>query len=114
MIQASAAPDAEGARPYLGITGGTVTQEMMTLYDVPAGVYIQSVMENGSAVKAGVKAGDIITEFNGKSISKFEDISNEVSTNLKVGDSVSLTLFRNGSSITITVVLQDYNSISRF
>jgi serine protease Do len=86
----------------------------MALYDVPAGTYVSSVMENGSAAKAGIKPGDIITTIDGKSIKGIQALSDDLAANYKVGDSAELTLFRNGSSITVTVVLQDYNSINRF
>jgi S1-C subfamily serine protease len=83
---------------------------------VNKGVYIVSVVANSPAEKAGLKSGsanadgtlaaggDVITAVDGKSVASVEDLSAYISTK-SVGDKVSLTVLRNGQSITVQVTL---------
>jgi S1-C subfamily serine protease len=106
------------SRPWLGITGTALTQATASQLglSVNKGVYIMSVIANGPAEKAGLKAGgsnadgtltaggDVITAVDGKSVASVEDLSAYISTK-SVGDKVSLTVLRNGQSITVQVTL---------
>lgn len=60
---------------YFGIAGVDVTQDVSRQYDMPTGVYVTRVAANSGASKAGIKKGDIITSFNGRSITSMEEIS---------------------------------------
>ena len=60
---------------YFGIAGVDVTQDVSHQYDMPAGVYVTRVAANSGASDAGIKKGDIITSFNGRSVSSMEEIS---------------------------------------
>ena len=60
---------------YFGIAGVDVTQEVSRQYDMPTGIYVTRVAANSGASKAGIKKGDIITSFNGRSITSMEEIS---------------------------------------
>jgi S1-C subfamily serine protease len=50
-------------------------------------------MENGSAAKSGLQVGDILYKFNGKEISSFDVLSQQL-TKYTVGDTVTLTIRR--------------------
>ena len=50
-------------------------------------------MENGSAAKSGLQGGDILYKFNGKEISSFDVLSQQL-TKYTVGDTVTLTIRR--------------------
>ena len=105
-------------RPWLGISGTALTQATASQLglSVNKGVYVVSVIANGPAEKAGLKAGgsnadgtlvaggDVITAVDGKAVSSVEDLSAYISTK-SVGDNVSLTVLRNGQSITVQVTL---------
>jgi len=106
------------SRPWLGISGTALTQATASQLglSVNKGVYIVSVVANSPAEKAGLKSGsanadgtlaaggDVITAVDGKSVASVEDLSAYISTK-SVGDKVSLTVLRNGQSITVQVTL---------
>ena len=54
----------------LGIKGSSVSSEAVQMYGIPAGVFVKEVTEGGAADKAGLKANSVITEFNGKTVSR--------------------------------------------
>ena len=59
---------------YLGISGGTVNEDMANEYGYPTGVYVSSVAAGSAAEFAGIKQGYIITEFNGTAVSSMEEL----------------------------------------
>lgn len=97
------------SRPYLGIYGADISKETATVYEVPVGVLVRSVVEGSGAEKAGLKQGDIIISINDTRINSMTDISS-VLAKLKVGDTVKAKVVRNQSqNITLTIKLQDAN-----
>lgn len=92
------------ARPYLGISGFTLNKEMAEKYNLAEGVYIQEVLDGTSAKKAGIKAGDIIVRVDDKEVKTFEDF-NTYKNSKKVGDKVTIEIFRNGENIKVEVTL---------
>ena len=80
---------ADADKGYLGIT-------VMTPQGVE-GAYVESVEQNGAAQKAGIQAGDIITALNGQSVSKREDLTNQLSY-YKAGTEVTVTVLRREST----------------
>lgn len=70
------------------------------------GVYILSVNEGSGAEKAGLQAGDRIITINDTEVLETADITSVLST-LSVGDTVTLTISRNGKIGTATVTLQE-------
>ncbi len=60
---------------YFGIAGVDVTEAVSRQYDMPAGVYVSKVVAKSGASNAGIKKGDIITSFNGRSVTSMEEIS---------------------------------------
>lgn len=65
---------AEGEKAYLGISGVNVTEEVSQMYGMPKGVYVGQVYEGAAAQKAGLVKGDIITKFDGSTISSMEEL----------------------------------------
>jgi S1-C subfamily serine protease len=106
------------SRPWLGISGTALTQTTASQLglSVNNGVYIVSVIAGGPAEKAGLKAGntnadgtltaggDVITAIDGTSVASVDELSAYVSTK-KVGDTVTLTILRNGQSTSVQVTL---------
>ena len=80
----------EGQQGYLGITGQDVTSEVAEAYDMPRGVYITSVEEGSPAEAAGLQKGDIITKFDGTSVSSFSDLQ-ELISYYSSGETVEVT-----------------------
>ena len=88
-------------KPYLGITGGTMTSQMAAQYryDVTSGVFVYSVEEGSAADKAGLKMGDVITKVDDTAIATMEDLT-AVKKQYSAGDTVTLTLYREGAETT--------------
>lgn len=84
----------EEEQGYLGITGNDVTEEVAEFYNMPIGVFINEVVKNGAADKAGLKAGDIIIKVNDIEITAITQLREYV-TSLRVGTKVEVTYMRN-------------------
>ena len=82
----------------------------MSYYSLPEGLYVSAVNENSDAAAKGIQKGDIITAVNGESVSTTNDIL-KVKNSLGVGDSISFTIWRDGDTFDIDVVLVDENSL---
>ncbi len=82
---------AEEERGYLGISGISVTDYVSETYGMPKGVYISQVYENTAAAKAGLRKGDIITEFDGEEIESMDELQYELEFHAK-GDTVEITV----------------------
>ncbi len=82
---------AEEERGYLGISGISVTQYVSETYGMPEGVYISQVYENTAAASAGLRKGDIITEFDGEKIASMDELQRELEFHA-IGDTVDVTV----------------------
>ena len=91
-------------RPYIGIAGSTVTEDMAKKYKVVEGVLVEEVENFTAAQKAGIKAGDIITEVNGKEVDSVDDI-NEIKNKYNVGDKIKIKLYRDGNYVDVELTL---------
>lgn len=98
-------------RPYLGVAYEMVTPDIASRNDLPEGAYIQTVVPNSAADKAGLQQGDIITKVDGqKVVVKTNELSTIISKK-KVGDSITLTVYREddngkGSTSDVHVTLE--------
>ena len=91
-------------KPYLGITGGTMTEQMAAQYryDISEGVFVYSVEEGSAAEKAGLQMGDVITKVDDTDISTMEDLT-AVKKQYSAGDTVTFTVYRQGETITLSL-----------
>ncbi len=96
----------ETKRGWLGVRIQVVTKEIAEVEKLrkPRGALVASVGENSPADKAGVKAGDIILEFDGKKIDTMSKLP-KVVANTEVGKSVQLKIWRNKKLITKKLTL---------
>lgn len=69
------------------------------------GIYVASVNKSGSAARAGMKSGDVITAVDGK---KVDDVASlhSILYSHKVGDTVNVTVNRNGRNVSLKVKLE--------
>ncbi len=96
--------------PYIGIMGTSITSENASLYKLPVGALIVEVTEGGPAAKAGIQAGDIITEFNGKTVMDMDSLS-ELVKETEIGQTVSVHIIRNGEkAMDVQLTVQDKNA----
>ena len=91
-------------KPYLAITGGTMTSQMASQYryDVDSGVFVYSVEEGGAADKAGLKMGDVIIKVDDTDITSMEDLT-AVKKQYSAGDTATFTIYREGQEMTVEV-----------
>lgn len=68
------------------------------------GIYVVSINKNGAAYGKGLLVGDIISEIDGISLNKMNDLRRYIYTK-KVGDEVTLTINRSGKVIEINIKL---------
>ena len=96
----------ETQRGWLGVRIQYVTQEIAEIekLEKPQGALVASVSENGPADKAGIKAGDIILEFDGKKVDTMRTLPKLVAQT-KVGKKVMLKIWRDHKLISKKVLL---------
>ncbi|MBV9216119.1 MAG: PDZ domain-containing protein [Acidobacteria bacterium] len=85
----------------IGVSVNDLTDQLAQKYGVSDGLMITEVHNDSPAAKAGLKAGDIITEVNGKAVKSDIDLIKEINSQ-KDGD-VQLTIVRDGQKQTISV-----------
>ena len=95
-------------KPQLGVTVSTVSSALRR-YGIPAGAAVEAVESGSCAEKAGIQVGDVITSFDGKTIASGDELVTAVKTK-RAGDSVNVTLTRQGESVTLTVTLDEKTS----
>ena len=110
-------------RPWLGITGKMLSEEVIDLFAIPLakGLLIVHIDDDSPAQKAGLRAGvlsvtiegepwvfggDILVAVNGHDVTTVEQYM-RVFTALKVGQTITLSIMRNGANQDITVTLQE-------
>ncbi len=81
----------EGERGYLGIRGVNIDVSYSNSYGTPVGISVQQVLEGSAAEKAGIKKYDIITKFDGQTITSMSDLQD------------LLQYYRAGETVTIIV-----------
>ncbi len=96
----------ETKRGWLGVRIQDVTKEIADVekLDKPRGALVASVAENSPSDKAGVKAGDIILEFNGEKIKEMKELPIIVART-EVGKKVKVKIWRDKKEIIKTITL---------
>lgn len=102
--------------PWLGIAGGTLTVEMaqqMGLDRTTRGVIVSEVTPAGPAAAAGLQGGDpttglggdIIVGINDLTVTEFDDLLGYIVQETTVGQTVTLTVLRDGQQVTLPITL---------
>ena len=96
----------ETKRGWLGVRIQDVTKEIADVekLDEPRGALVASVANNSPSDKAGVKAGDIILEFDGEKIKEMKELPIIVART-EVGKKVKVKIWRNKKEITKIITL---------
>lgn len=93
-------------RPFLGVRYRMISRDVALMNDVPQGAYVVEVVADSPADKAGIKAGDIFTKFDNQSLKDEKADLAKMISQKKVGDKVSLTIWRDDKEMEKEVVLQ--------
>jgi serine protease Do len=96
----------ETKRGWLGVRIQDVTQEIADVEKLgeARGALVASVAENSPSAKAGIKAGDIILEFNGVKINQMKELP-AIVAKTKVGTNVKVKVWRNKKELIKNVLL---------
>lgn len=88
----------------IGVNAMILTGQLADYFGVASGsgLLISTVGENSPAARAGLKAGDVITEADGKALKSIADLIRALSDK-KEGDAVTLTIVRDKNRQTVTV-----------
>ncbi|MBN1886687.1 MAG: trypsin-like peptidase domain-containing protein [Thermoflexales bacterium] len=110
--------------PRIGISGTTLTPDLAKAMDLPAeqrGVLVIEVMAGSAADRAGLRGsdrqvtidgaqarvgGDVITAIDGQEVKKFDDLVTYLARSTKVGQTITLTVLRQGQEKTLEVTLE--------
>ena len=86
-----------GTQPkaYIGITGTSITEDNASLYKLPVGALIMEVTENGPAAEAGLQVGDVITQYDGKTVMDMDTLA-ELVNETEIGKTVDVHVVRDG------------------
>lgn len=88
----------------IGITARDVNEETARRNNLEEGIYIQGISEFSPAEKAGLRIGDLITEYNGTRVKTVAEL-NELKSKAKENDVVNLTVLRDGKKINVSLKL---------
>ena len=95
-------------RAMLGITGGTLTEDLAKKLKVstPEGVYVSEVVKGGAADKAGIKSEDVILAIDGTRIASMPELQAKVNS-YHPGDRATVRVFRGGNTQDLSVEFTD-------
>jgi serine protease Do len=98
-------------KPFLGISVKTVDSTSQQ-YGLPAGAYVSLVTPSLCADKAGLKEGDIITAIDDTKVTSSAELI-AAKNKYKAGDTVKLTVYRNGQTLTLEVTMDEDNTANQ-
>ena len=92
-------------RAYLGVQYKMISRDLAVMNEIPEGVYVVEIIKDSPAQKAGIKQGDIMTKINGSKITDANGGLASLVSHKKVGDKISVDLWRDGKTQTMNVTL---------
>lgn len=97
-------------RPYVGISVLDLTQEIKKQKNIPysTGIMVQQVYPGSPASKYGLKAGDVILEINGKTVTSAGAFVGELAAK-KTGETINLKVFSGGKEKNIAMKLEAFS-----
>ena len=97
-------------RPYVGISVLDLTQEIKKQRNIPysTGIIVQQVYPGSPASKYGLKAGDVVLEIDGKTVTSAGAFIGEVAAK-KTGETINLKVFSGGKEKNIAMKLEAFS-----
>ena len=83
-----------------------LTEEIAKANNLVVGVYVKYVDDFSAGEKAGIRPGDVIIKADGKEVKTNKEL-NEIRDTHKIGEEMTLTIYRNGIEKEVTVILQE-------
>jgi S1-C subfamily serine protease len=92
--------------PYIGVSYRDITAALANAYNLPSktGAIVLRVTPGSPADQAGLREGDIILKINDDQLDEDHSLVQTL-LKYKVGDQVTLTVLRDGKTITVTLTL---------
>lgn len=95
------------SKAYLGVEYQMISQRTAVMNQVPQGAYIVNVVSGSPAEKAGLQPDDIVTKFDGVDLKGDTNGLADLITKRKPGDSVTMDVWRNGQTQTLSATLSE-------
>lgn len=96
-------------RPYLGITGESLSIFYQRYYRLPDGMYISAVAEGSNAAAAGIAPGDILLSIDDTRVYSQSDLDTLL-YGYTAGDEVTIVIYRGGYTMQATITLEEAKS----
>ena len=91
---------------YLGVSVKNMDAQTASIYRLPVGSYVDEVVEDSCAHKAGVRQGDIIIALGDYTVESNSDLSRAL-RNFRPGDTTTITVFRSGAQVKLSITLDE-------
>jgi serine protease Do len=98
--------DGRIVKPYLGVGYQIIDESIARIRNLPQGAFVQRVVENSPAQKAGIQVSDIITKIAGQQLDSTHTLATEISKH-KVGGEIDITVYREGSERNLRLRLEE-------
>lgn len=106
----------EANRGYIGFRGQNVDNEAAKKFNMPVGIFVYKILDGGAAAESELQENDIITKFEGQSVSSIEELKDKL-TRYEQGETVTLTVKRPGNKgyeeKEISITLKGQSSLKR-
>ena len=93
-------------RPWLGITGQSISLFYQRYYRLPSGMYISEVASGSNAARAGLSVGDILISVDGTKVYSQSDLDTLL-YHYSAGDTVTIVIYRGGYTMQADIVLEE-------
>ena len=97
-------------RAAIGVTIGPIPEDAAAAYSLPDGLYVVSVAGGSDAAAKGLAEGDVITAIDGQGVTTTAQVG-EIIAGLEVGDTITMTVYRNGETFDVEVALVQTSGI---
>lgn len=91
-------------RPFIGIQGIDIDTQTAVRNNLTEGIYIDSFVKGSPAADSDLKVGDVIISIDGKSIKTMDEL-NEYKNTKKVGDEITLGIYRDSKKMEVKITL---------
>lgn len=91
-------------RPMIGVRGFEISGVVSRYYNIPQGFMVKEVVEGGPAEAAGIRVNDIIIRMDGQQTITMDEMSSVIYAH-SVGDTVTVTVWREGNEMDLPVTL---------
>ncbi len=96
-------------KPFLGVKYKMITKDLALLNEVPEGAYVQDVVIDSPADKAGIGPNDIITKIDGQKVTDKDGGLSKIISGKSIGSRMTVEIWRDGETKLLTVTVGENN-----